>query len=457
MRKASKKQNRRLKRTVRRTIGALCLISAITIAAIPVPENMAYDPATADVPKYPKLEYDSSGNPIRNNNGSAGYLKIDDTNVPGSDTSYTKNNTAFVISKTSTGDYQLDWQFDYYAASDGANGYIVKYNDQYQVDEVELNHRVYSDYVNIPEAQEKLFFDSTDAEVSIDIYYGDIKANTIGSVKTLGHQYKLTGDPNNVAETSQVDHDFFYNNLRAEYDAYKSQYDNYILYKDTDKASSYPKPEDVVKTYKDVYTTETARMQFLCDQLFGTGTSMSLQIVDKRLYDSNNQPTAWSKVYVPKLSSLPNGDGKTITIQGTSYYFDNNLFLANKFGAIIGVAKNAFKDVKNVRTLTMAKEISSIGDSACENSFLQSVTVSSDAKIGNRAFAECIRLTSATLPEGVGQIGTEAFTGCPLETITIPDSVTEIGDGAFYNCQRLKEVKFLALGAANKTIGDGAF
>ena len=102
MRRASKKQNRRMKRTVRRTIGALCLISAITIAAIPVPENMAYDPATADVPKYPKLEYDSSGNPIRNNNGSAGYLKIDDTNVPGSDTSYTKNNTAFVISKTST-------------------------------------------------------------------------------------------------------------------------------------------------------------------------------------------------------------------------------------------------------------------------------------------------------------------------------------------------------------------
>ena len=52
MRKASKKQNRRLKRTVRRTIGALCLISAITIAAIPVPENMAYDPETTTENDY---------------------------------------------------------------------------------------------------------------------------------------------------------------------------------------------------------------------------------------------------------------------------------------------------------------------------------------------------------------------------------------------------------------------
>ena len=41
-----------MKRTVRRTIGALCLISAITIAAIPVPENMAYDPTTTDITAY---------------------------------------------------------------------------------------------------------------------------------------------------------------------------------------------------------------------------------------------------------------------------------------------------------------------------------------------------------------------------------------------------------------------
>ncbi len=453
MGKASgKKINRKLKRTIRRTVGTLCLVSAITVAAIPVPENFAYDLNTAAVPSYPEIAYDSSGNASRPNNGATGYLNIANSSVPNSDAVYSANNRAFVISKTSTGDYQLDWQFDYYAATAGANGYIVKYNDQYQVDEVELNYRVYSDYVNVPEAQEQLYFQSSGVTADIDIYYGDNKQST-KTVNTLGHEYRLTGDP-----TTAPDHDFFYNNLRSEYDAYKVQYDNYMLYKDDPmQAPSYPKPEDLVRTFKDVYTTDAAQMQYLCDQLFGTGTAMSLQIVDKRVYDSGNNPTGWSKVYVPRLSSTPAGDGKTVTIQGTSYYFDDNLFLANKFGAIIGVAKNAFKDVKNVRTLTMAREISSIGDSAFENSFLQSVTVSSDAKIGNRAFAECIRLTSATLPEGVGQIGAEAFTGCPLDTITIPDSVTEIGDGAFYNCQRLKEVKFQALGSADKTIGDGAF
>ena len=66
MRKASKKQNRRLKRTVRRTIGALCLISAITIAAIPVPENMAYNPSENTIVSYNDIRStEDSGKTIR--------------------------------------------------------------------------------------------------------------------------------------------------------------------------------------------------------------------------------------------------------------------------------------------------------------------------------------------------------------------------------------------------------
>ncbi len=44
-----------------------------------------------------------------------------------------------------------------------------------------------------------------------------------------------------------------------------------------------------------------------------------------------------------------------------------------------------------------------------------------------------------TIPDGVTEIGGDAFRGCKsLTSVTIPDSVTEIGDGAFYDCTSVK-------------------
>ena len=54
------------------------------------------------------------------------------------------------------------------------------------------------------------------------------------------------------------------------------------------------------------------------------------------------------------------------------------------------------------------------------------------------------------IPDGVKQIGSEAFNGCKsLTSVTIPSSVTKICDGntnklqgAFHNCTKLKQVTF---------------
>ena len=54
--------------------------------------------------------------------------------------------------------------------------------------------------------------------------------------------------------------------------------------------------------------------------------------------------------------------------------------------------------------------------------------------IGNRAFALCADITSATIPDGVTSIGKMAFYLCNgLREITIASSVTSIGDWAFAN------------------------
>lgn len=88
----------------------------------------------------------------------------------------------------------------------------------------------------------------------------------------------------------------------------------------------------------------------------------------------------------------------------------------------------------------------------CINSVIPadgSVTV-----IGNKAF-ETARITNITIPEGITEIGEEAFAWCVmLESIVIPDSVKIIGDLAFADCERAKTLK---LGKSIESIGNGAF
>jgi len=58
--------------------------------------------------------------------------------------------------------------------------------------------------------------------------------------------------------------------------------------------------------------------------------------------------------------------------------------------------------------------------------------------IGGNTFANCVGLTSLTLPSGVTLIGYSAFEGCSgLTSLDIPSGVTEIGGSAFEGCSGL--------------------
>ena len=49
-----------------------------------------------------------------------------------------------------------------------------------------------------------------------------------------------------------------------------------------------------------------------------------------------------------------------------------------------------------------------------------------------RAFKDCNKITSITIPDGMTSIAAEAFSGCENCEVIIPTSVTEIGRGAFH-------------------------
>ena len=74
-------------------------------------------------------------------------------------------------------------------------------------------------------------------------------------------------------------------------------------------------------------------------------------------------------------------------------------------------------------------------------------------EIGREAFMNS-GLQSIVMPDTVTRIEENAFRESMLQTVSIPDSVTKIGQYVFYNCQDLTEVK---LSAGLEEIGEYAF
>ena len=99
-------------------------------------------------------------------------------------------------------------------------------------------------------------------------------------------------------------------------------------------------------------------------------------------------------------------------------------------------------------------EIPSYAFSKCSS--LTSVTIpNSVTSIGESAFWGCSGLTSVTIGNGVTNIGGHAFYNCTgLTSITIPNSVTSIGRYAFSGCSGLTSV---TIGNNVTSIGDGTF
>lgn len=75
-------------------------------------------------------------------------------------------------------------------------------------------------------------------------------------------------------------------------------------------------------------------------------------------------------------------------------------------------------------------------------SLLSSITIPDGVtEIGDEAFAHCKSLTRITIPDSVTEIGDSAFACCEsLADITIPDSVTKIGGEAFALCKSLTRI-----------------
>lgn len=92
---------------------------------------------------------------------------------------------------------------------------------------------------------------------------------------------------------------------------------------------------------------------------------------------------------------------------------------------------------------TDGSKLTEIGEQAFKGVSIQTLTIPKGVKkLGSWAFAECKKLKTVVLPEGIEIFEKyEVFGGCDaLETINIPASLTNLGHNAFKGCTALKNI-----------------
>ena len=152
-----------------------------------------------------------------------------------------------------------------------------------------------------------------------------------------------------------------------------------------------------------------------------------------------------------KLSVLDLSEAKIVK-GGDSYYPGDNCYTSND-----EIGEKAFTDCSRLTSLTLPVGITSIGyDAFAYCSGLTSLTLPAGiTSIGEYAFYGCSGLTSLNLPAGITSIDKYAFSGCSgLTSLTLPDGITSIGSRAFYGCSGLTS---LTLPAGITSIGDDTF
>ena len=154
-------------------------------------------------------------------------------------------------------------------------------------------------------------------------------------------------------------------------------------------------------------------------------------------------------------------------IDGTSLIKCNpNVINAKLPENIIKIAKEAFKDCKDLESVELPANLEEIGESAFEEckklkaikippkitvlapqTFSNCVELSSVdlpeglTEIGQNVFHRCIKLTDLKLPQSLKTIGVEAFHGCGLTKLEVPENVDLIDFGAFKMCRNLVNIK----------------
>lgn len=399
-RKNSKKLNRKTRKIIRRTVGALCLVMALIVAAIPTGQSAAAGGTSTDTsvaePTYSASDFTSA---------SWNFLK--ESTFSGA-TKY----KGYTIRELSTGSYYLDWAYEFYKSPSG--NVITQFNTGYS---------------------------TIDSALTVD-------------VEVVTDYPQITIDQFNTYITTHIDTPLTADDLKM---YFPLEYNLYLQMLEEDPSTPLPS-----HTVSDL--TEEQRKSYYCEHNYYAGTSNTYKnCILTPVYDITNTDEVSNVVYIPYNPSSRTFYETDNTKAMVNYIgegaFRNVTNISNLIipADIYAIGDSAFEGVTGIKALDLSARY--IGNHAFEGcTGLNTVAFSGiTERLGTEAFRGCNSLSTVRINDKMEYIGEGAFAFCRnLKTLDMSRSTTNfiIEKYAFYDCYSLNTVSF----AANtEEIHEGAF
>lgn len=435
MTKGTKKTNRRLKKTVRKTLGTLFLISAIVVAAIPTEGLRAEEDAVAQaahshVDTHTGAKYKVS---IRRNAAEKQSDLLAGSGIPTMDTLIPELPADTTIYTTGTSNTDgSNYQFAYIQDGNDWSAIILGYNK---------NNTLPNNALTIP--------NTVDAYIqptgNLGSGNGYVAANRLG--KPLYYEATTT-------RTREVD-DTSKPILDDLGQVVKDPVTDKILYEK--KTETYLTGE-----MKPCYATDnTWKSMDPLTKFFYYEDGKTANTVWGAINEADNQPATYEN-YANALDTdhqwITNGKVRYIGNQylDSTHNDDSNTYSWSIGGYITqdNASKGIFAQAGNIGTLIIGEDLIGIGNYAFyECTGLNSISFGNGIRvIGNYAFAGCGSLGDVSIPEvcSLGQIGDHAFYSCTnLTKFSLPINVKYVGDYAFAECKLLSDFVMCNFGNEN--------